>query len=265
MALSLVSEAFTAVLRCPNVRMCIENPAKAHPCREIIDYQFAKAGATSYDDFQLPEPWCGQIDVAPILFVSSNPSIGDDQRALGRVEDADAFDSHHFALGGGRGRYVEEGVYTLDPDGKRSKRPVYFWGRARDRAQELIPGRPVLWGRDYAMTEIVHCKSRNELGVVAALQECTSLHFDRTMGVAAASVIIAVGKGRALIRNRYTVPDTDMLAKRLIAGKERILLFLPHPSGFEPGPRSLSGLYSLEEMNMLRQAVASGLSARTQL
>ena len=135
MALSLVSEAFTAVLRCPNVRMCIENPAKAHPCREIIDYQFAKAGATSYDDFQLPEPWCGQIDVAPILFVSSNPSIGDDQRVLGRVEDADAFDSHHFALGGGRERYVEEGVYTLDPDGKRSKRPVYFWGRARDRAQ----------------------------------------------------------------------------------------------------------------------------------
>lgn len=129
-----------------------------------------------------------------------------------------------------------------------AKRPVYFWGR------------------DYAMTEIVHCKSRNELGVVAALQASTSLHFDRTMGVAAASVIIAVGKGRAFIRNRYTVPDTDMLAKRLIAGKERILFFfLPHPSGFEPGPRSLSGLYSLEEMNMLRQAVASGLSARTQL
>ena len=99
-----------------------------------------------------------------------------------------------------------------------AKRPVYFWGR------------------DYAMTEIVHCKSRNEFGVVAALQESTSLHFDRTMGVAAASVIIAVGKGRAFIRNRYTVPDTDMLAKRLIAGKERILFFsFRIPVALSPG------------------------------
>ena len=110
------------------------------------------------------------------------------------------------------------------------------------------------------MTEIVHCKSRNEVGVVAALQECTSLHFDRTLNVAAASIIIAIGKGRALIRDRYSIAATEMLTKRLIAGKERIFIFLPHPSGFEPGPRSLSGLYSIEQMNMLRQAVANGLS-----
>jgi hypothetical protein len=76
-------------------------------------------------------------------------------------------------LGGGRGTYTVDGVYTLDPAGNRSKRLVVYWSRARDRAQELILDRQVIWGEDYAMTEIVRCKSTQEVGVVAALEECT--------------------------------------------------------------------------------------------
>lgn len=133
----------------------------------------------------------------------------------------------------------------------------WFFGVGLETARKSsFPRGTLVWGQDYAMTEIVHCKSRNEIGVAAALQECTALHFDRTMSVAAAVVIIAVGKGRALMRSRYRIAETEKLAKRPIAGKERTIVFLPHPSGFEPGPRSLSGLYSPEEMNALRQLVA---------
>ncbi len=39
-----------------------------HPCQTIVSSQ---DGGT----FQLPEPWVGQIDRAPILFISSNPSF----------------------------------------------------------------------------------------------------------------------------------------------------------------------------------------------
>ena len=39
-----------------------------HPCTTIVSLQ---SGAERH----VPEPWCGHIDTAPILFVSSNPSI----------------------------------------------------------------------------------------------------------------------------------------------------------------------------------------------
>jgi hypothetical protein len=38
------------------------------PCHKIVRLQTSAS-------FQLPEPWSGQIDVAPILFISSSPSI----------------------------------------------------------------------------------------------------------------------------------------------------------------------------------------------
>jgi hypothetical protein len=46
-------------------------------------------------------PWIGEITVAPILFLSSNPSIGDDRHALGSSTDEALRDSHHHAFGGG--------------------------------------------------------------------------------------------------------------------------------------------------------------------
>ena len=38
------------------------------PCHNVVSLQAGKS-------FQLPEPWSGQIDTAPLLFVSSNPAI----------------------------------------------------------------------------------------------------------------------------------------------------------------------------------------------
>jgi hypothetical protein len=144
-----------------------------------VNFQRSAAQELSYETFQLPEPWCGQIDRAPILFVSSNPSIGDDQRALGSTTDDDAFDAHHYAFGGGRSTHTVDGVYTLDTNGKRSRLPVKYWSAARDRAQELIPHRKVIVGIDYALTEVVRCKSKREVGVLAALKECSSRFFCR--------------------------------------------------------------------------------------
>ena len=42
-------------------------------CREIIETQRARG----LDRFQLPEPWSGHIEQARVLFISSNPSIGE--------------------------------------------------------------------------------------------------------------------------------------------------------------------------------------------
>jgi hypothetical protein len=39
---------------------------KVQPCNKIVDFQRAN-GAVSLYDFQLPEPWSGDITKAPIL------------------------------------------------------------------------------------------------------------------------------------------------------------------------------------------------------
>ena len=63
----------TNIARCPITHQIIQNPEKSKslPCYKVVKSQPIK----SYENFQLPEPWGGHIDKAPILFLSSNPSI----------------------------------------------------------------------------------------------------------------------------------------------------------------------------------------------
>jgi hypothetical protein len=135
---------FESVSRCPNVRLCLET-AQPHPCRTIVEYQRRERGVESYADFQVPEPWVGEIDAAPILFVASNPSIGDDDHASGATPDDEIWESHHLAHGGGRRQYILDGIRTVTPDGIPIK-AVRYWSGALARARELIPDRPVVPG-----------------------------------------------------------------------------------------------------------------------
>ena len=58
------------IAQCPIVKLVLNSPSN-HPCKRIIESQ----NASLLSEFQLPEPWNGQIETAPILFLSSNPSI----------------------------------------------------------------------------------------------------------------------------------------------------------------------------------------------
>jgi hypothetical protein len=206
----------------------------------------------SYDEFQLPEPWTGEIDRAPILFVGSNPSIGDDTHSLGATPDAEVWDSHHFVFGGGAKQYTFDGKYTTLPNGERGRRAVATWAGVRKRAEELIPDRPVVPGIDYALTEVVHCKSRSEIGVVRAMDECTKRHFETVMSVAAASVVVALGKARDRMRALYGIPKDKLLAQAVIGGRPRLVAFLGHPTG--PEVRTFAAVYPAQ-LEQLREAV----------
>ena len=93
------------------------------------------SGVLSYDDFQVPEPWVGEIDVAPILFVSFNPSIGEDRHAIGASSNGTPWESHHFAFGGGKSPYILDGIYTTTTSGDKLKK-VAFWVAIRARARD---------------------------------------------------------------------------------------------------------------------------------
>ena len=240
--------------RCPNVQLCLEPGASSHPCFEIVQYQKTNFGATSYDDFQLPEPWTGEIDRAAILFIGSNPSIGDDTHSLGSSSDEEVWDSHHFVFGGGSKTYTIDGKYTTRPNGQRIGRAVSTWAGVRKRAEELIIDRPVIPGADYALTEVVHCKSRNEVGVKLALDTCTDMHFDSIMRIAPAKLLVPLGKARQRMRDMYRIPNEPGIIEMEIGGRMRLIAPLGHPTG--PEIRTFGAVYP-NDLIRLREAVSA--------
>jgi len=248
-----VREVFISVARCPNVGVWL-NTRDPHPCRAIVEYQVENRGVNAYADFQVPEPWVGQIDVAPILFVASNPSIGDDDHGSGVSSDEELWESHHLAHGGGRRQYILEGIRTVTPGGTPLK-AVRYWSGALARARELLPDRVIVPGRDYALTEIVHCKSPREIGVREAAETCAARHMENVMSVAAARVIVAVG---AFARRWFLgagAPLPPSPIRRALGGRDRLVVFTPHFSPNRDGPQSLPKRYTSADMNVLIAAL----------
>lgn len=184
--MTAVREVFDSIARCPNVGRCLGGDTN-HPCSTIVLSQHASSTA----DFQLPEPWRGQSDKARILFVGSNPSISDDRYALGLSSEQQIWESQHLAFGGGIRPYIIDGIRKTNPDGSPDER-VRYWESIRARARELLPN--AVPGDDYAITEIVHCKSQGEVGVRRAARTCYELHMDSVFAVSPAEVIVVLGK-----------------------------------------------------------------------
>jgi hypothetical protein len=91
-------------------------------------------------------------------------------------------------------------------------------------------GRAVAPGLDYALTEVVRCKSRREEGVREARDECARRYMMPTLEASRSVVIVTLGKlaeecARDLVRFEGSVsPPT------VIAGRERVIAVLPHPN-----------------------------------
>lgn len=198
----------------------------------------------------MPEPWVGRIDVAPILFVASNPSIGEDDHATIDTSDEVLWESHHLAFGGGTRSYIVDGTKTTRDDGSVIK-SVRYWSAIKARAAELIPHRQVQPGTDYAMTEVVHCKSKDEIGVSAAAQTCVDLHLDKALAVSGAVVVVAMG---AFAKRWIFNSGGPIVQRRTLGGKERLVTWLPHPTGFH-GPKTFAKALSIDELQSLRTAL----------
>jgi hypothetical protein len=166
--MTAVREVFDSIAYCKNVVLC-QHGDESHPCAKIVHSQHVRDG-----DFQLPEPWRGQIDKARILFLGSNPSIGHDRYALQSSPETQVWESQHLAFGGGSRAYIIGGTKTTKPDGS-TDRNVRYWSCIRARAHELMP--KAIPGQDYAISEVVHCKSTEEEGVREAAQTCYDMHM----------------------------------------------------------------------------------------
>lgn len=192
---------------------------KLHPCSKIVHLQ---PGDISHEsDRQRPEPWMGNLEESLVLFISSNPSINDDEKPFGEnfptfqwsdVDSAeffvhrigDASDPMHVTFD----HETKRNFMTRAIDGeyrnglKTPNKPQHTWSRIHERALELL-GSVANPSQNYAITEIVHCKSRKEVGVKEASAFCIDQWMNPIMTVSPARILIIVG---GQVRDRYAKP-----------------------------------------------------------
>lgn len=238
------------IARCPNVQKCITASTGNHPCREIVTNQNCR-----YEDSHVPEPWNGNIATAPILFVSSNPSI-DSQEVypLFSWSDEDIVDYFNNRFSGRWVRVKNNRFYPRRHDGSYARASNY-WGKVRNHAEVLLQ-RNVQAGVDYAITEVVHCKSVEETGVKSALAECAK-YLPEVIAVSGSAVVVVLGtKAHSHVRQILgTVTNQSRFAE--IQG--RYWIFVDHSYTSKV---SIGSVLTSDELALVRTATqekATGL------
>jgi hypothetical protein len=187
-----------------------------------------------------------------MLFLSSNPSISEagDHQSGGSVEvfptaewtdDLVAdFATHRFDSVHG---WATPYGHFKRRDGDLSPTPVAFWNNVRLRAAELL-GADANPAVNYAMTEVVHCKSKSEKGVKKAATRCVDRHLDQVLALSKAPLIVVLGaKARDRVHGMWPVSprfgsqkaetwnEVDNLCIAEVAGVPRLIAYLWHPTG----------------------------------
>lgn len=226
------------IAKCKNLLTLIHAVNRIHPCNEIIDFQRTQ-GAKVINHFQIPEPWSGDIINAPILIISSNPAYSNIE-LYPNLSWPDPMIADFFI-----NRFKDRGhsyswVFNnkvLNKDGTRGK-SVRYWASIRKRVEELLGYIPKP-GIDYCITELVHCKSSQQIGVASALPECTKRFLSGKNNVSGAKIILAIG---SFVRDYF---------KRNNNFNGIQVIYLPHPNAFEP--KKLSAHYTEQEIEGFRK------------
>jgi hypothetical protein len=270
------------IASCPAVQEALIN--KSHPCHKVVHEQ------TKLIDVEVkrqrPEPWMGGLAKANLLFVSSNPSINEDPYPLGEVfptyewsqEDSASFftnrcDPEEKDVKVTFKKPGQPDFLTLCYDGEyrsgvsNPKRPQPTWKNTHDRAVELVGSKahPHL---NYAITEIVHCKSKDAKGVAEASSFCIEKWMEPIFSISPARVVVLLG---SKVRDYYAKPVLkavedfgsskrygdlspkerafrDILVEN-IGGRNRVFLFNWHP--VHAGMRVLRKVYGDQVVDWL--------------
>ncbi len=234
------------IANCENIHKVLNDDFDSH-CSKII-----KSQNNDFANFQLPEPWNGDIENAKILFISSNPSISQTEKyPLGSWADEDIknFFINRFSKDA---EWVKEQRNILRKDGTYSKKPVKFWSEIGKTASILLNINDPEPGKDYAITEIVHCKSVKEIGVKKAVDTCTSKYLKRILNISSAKVIVCLG---AHVLNVLSKLFNLKIESRISSMPDfnKMILFLPHPNAWQV--RRLDKLFTDEELIMIKNEI----------
>lgn len=213
-------------------------------CDEII-----KSQGEEEENFQLPEPWNGDIVNAPILIISSNPSFNEKElypTIKWKEEDRKDFYFNRF-----QNKWTKEEKYIKLKDGKYDKNWVRFWSSVKNRAKEIWPKENISLGKDIVLIEVVRCKSKGEKGVEKAVVNCSRKFLDKTFALSNSRVIICTGKNaETMVKEFYNLENKSYLENIIIGKRKRDILFIPHPNA--RGQKTLSFLFKDNDLEKIK-------------
>lgn len=240
------------IAHCEHVASCLDGSVPNHPCAKIVGLQQETLG-----ERQVPEPWSGDLASARILFLGSNPGISyvEDYPQWSWADDR-VVDFFARRFGGGRREWVRSGLYIRLRDGTFSRDWVRYWAAVHRRAEELLDRGRAVPGHDYALSEVVHCKSRHEVGVAEAMDACASRYLARLVACSSARVVVSLGRlSSAAVRRVFDLPEGQPITGPVRVGEiERYFTFLAHPSAFKA---KTFGCLPSESLALLREAVGT--------
>lgn len=221
-----VAELALDISSCGEVNKALEN--ENHPCHDVVKWQADQweppVLQITNSKMHRPEAWTGDLRTAPMMFLSSNPSFNPKENfpnwhsAEWKKEEIIDFAVNRFSeiphrkFGATESSILAEKDRTIGFKGEVSER-VPHWRWVRQFAS-LVYGKDISESsavNDYVITELVHCKSPHEQGVIRALGMCKSKWLERILALSPAKLIFVAGvKSGADFANLYehVVPST---------------------------------------------------------
>lgn len=234
---------------CENIKKCLYGDLQ-NPCYKIVTNQ-------DKENFQLPEPWNGDLENAPVIILGSNPSINEEEMypdLSWNIDEKFEFHSERFS-----GKWTKDQKYVMLKDGSYDTKSVRFWSSVRNRVKEIYPKKEITLGYDLCMIEIVKCKSRKEYGVKECMSECSQKYMNDILNFSNAKVILCLGKvAEVFIKDFYKLGDKKIVEDVEIAGKNRTVIFIPHPSSFVKA-KKIENILNFEEIKRVQEKLAKNL------
>lgn len=225
--------------------------SKAHePCIKIVQSQ----EHTSKEDWQFSEPWVGDPSTAKIVFISSNPSYDkkehfpDSTWSNDRVIDFFMNRFHGEKYVNIKRSNDRDRFYVLNKPLEVNQKSVRFWNAIGEYAKKILNKDNITHGVDYLITEVVHCKSRKEVGVSNdCIELCRNRYLKRIIDIcSAAKYFVLVGTKSLNSASHAFLPDTNFVSVEELIGilhsndklnnsivklnSGKYLFWLPHPS-----------------------------------
>ena len=241
---------FRKIINCPNIRYCLEKQEKTHPCYDIV----MKQKANNLTQFQIPEPWSGDIENAPILFLCPSPVyVEKEEYPDYSWPDYIICDFFNNRFGGGLKLWVKNQLRPLLKDGTHSGEWVRYWAEVRKRTSELLGKKEIKAGADFSIFPLVHCKTGGAVEDEQTFEECIKRYFLEVFDISQAKVIVCLGKntGRK-VRTILGIPlDSNPYGPFPVGKRDRYIVCLQHPHARRV-PHSLKKLVTEEELQALR-------------
>lgn len=270
----------------------LANGPKDKPCSAICSYQQDKINGLGdervrfgKETFHMPEPWNGNLSKADILFVSSNPNFSIDETTpeLARKKNKEVFPkfkNDEWPLEKAED-FFENRFGHEEYDNDTWKGILSYAGyllNETDSVQEINDKeQKQLISSKIALTEIVHCKSPDETGLVKeAIETCYGKHtkdviklFLETSSDEPKTVVLMGSKVRNFLRDDLKskfknagLKKPEDLQKRLgdyilddlgVSDENTKIILLPHTSGRTSSWRSWKEPEKLYKLNVSKE------------